>query len=489
MVESITAGSRSPRYRLERPRRGRGALLAAGAAAGVAVLGFVGSTSPAALVAGAGGLVLGGVVFLRPEIGALLLVVTAEIVPASVLEARGIPMGGGRIEVTDVLVGLSVGGWLVSLAVARRRPQLPSPFLSYLLLSFFGLAGVSLTVAHASGIPLKESLTELRPLLAYLIVFPLVGCVRRRPDLLRGAAIVVAGLGISSLVLLVRYASGTNELATGTGGALRIRATTDLVPLLTVVCGIVFICLRPPGRRALPVLLTSVGAAALYVTFLRGAWLAAALALSAVVLLLPGRLRGWAVLRAAILVLCAAVALFAASSLFSTGDPASAAVARIGTLLHTGQDVSAEHRLAEWHEATRQIASHPLTGIGLGGTITFVTPLYNAAELASGVHFTTSYIHSSYLWLALKLGIPGACALLAAVLYALSSAIALYRRSTDAQERQILLAVAGSLIATLAFAVTGPHLTVLNSTPLVAALVAVPELIRRFRNDDARAGR
>lgn len=478
------------RHRLDSPRRGGDfpvALAGVGTVAGIAALGLVGSISPLGLVVGAAGLVLGGVISIRPEVGVLLLLVSVAIVPGNVLEAWSIPLAGGGIKFTDLLVGFSLCAWLVSLVVVGHRPQLPSPLVSYLLLSFLGLAGASLVTARASGIPLKQSLTELRPLLAYLIVFPIVGCVHRRRTLLTAATVVLAALGISSLVTLGRYASGTHELALGTGGALRIRDTTDLAPLLAFVCGVVLVCLwRPARSRALPFLLALVGLAALYITFLRGAWLAAALALGVIMVLLPGRLRRWIALRSTILVLCSAVTIFATRTLLSTNShPASAGAARVATLFHSDQDVSAQHRLAEWREATREISAHPLVGMGLGATITFVSPMYNDVEQASGVHFTTSYIHNSYLWLALKLGIPAAAAFVAATFYALSSAILLYRKRRNIRDRQILLAVAGSLIATLGFAATGPHLTALNSTPLIAALVAVPELIRRFGDEDA----
>ena len=62
------------------------------------------------------------------------------------------------------------------------------------------------------------------------------------------------------------------------------------------------------------------------------------------------------------------------------------------------------------------IAEHPLTGIGLGADITFVSPLYNATAKLSDVDFTTIYVHDSYVWVALKMGLVAFVVFLALLL-------------------------------------------------------------------------
>jgi O-antigen ligase len=155
------------------------------------------------------------------------------------------------------------------------------------------------------------------------------------------------------------------------------------------------------------------------------------------------------------------------------------ASARLGTLVHGVADVSSRHRLAETQEAIRRIEEDPLTGIGLGGTITFVSPLYNEQQQAANVRFSTSYLHNSYTWIALKLGIP---ALLLLLWIALRSMVRCVRlaASNDRLAHSLTVSGAACLVASVLFSATGPHLTDLNSVPLVAILLALPDVVERI---------
>jgi O-antigen ligase len=382
-----------------------------------------------------------------------------------------------------VLLAATIGCWLAARSVDPVRYPLPSRATTFLILGFLLLAIASIFTAKAMGTPRKLSLLELRPLLAYLLVFPLVSGARdwRR---LRAGVLLLLGAGVVSAgISIVEYGLGFGSTATFSGGALRVEPATFLLPLIVSVWAITYLAYAPTRRlRSATLCVAAVAICGLFFTFSRGAWLALIAGGFTVLALLRPRRRGRALGRVVLMVALAAssVALFNSISARQVPDPFLAGFDRLSSIGQYQTDVSSRYRVVEWSTAIGEIQRHPLTGIGLGTSITFMNPMFSSQSDTYGFAFSTYYIHNSYLWFALKLGIVGAGLFFALIARACWMALVGYRRARDSREEIVLLACLGSLVAVLVLSIAGPHLNVDSATPVVAALIAGIEVARRL---------
>jgi O-antigen ligase len=133
------------------------------------------------------------------------------------------------------------------------------------------------------------------------------------------------------------------------------------------------------------------------------------------------------------------------------------------------------------------IKAHPVRGIGLGGSITFWSPMYSEARDALGGSFQTFYIHNSYLWLTLKLGVPGLITLVGLVLAAVATAGRAYFVGGDPRRRRLLLGGLLTLVAMLVVSASGPHLTIDHSAAYVAGAVGLVVAASRINTSEAEA--
>jgi O-antigen ligase len=448
------------------------------------------TTSPALVSGALATLLLTVLIARRPELGALLVIVLVSVVPRSVLFDRGLPLGGGNLKVTDLLLVLTLGSWLAGRATRPARFPLPSRAVTALLLGLIAFAVVGVATAHAMGSSLKLSLLELRPLLSYLLVFPLVSGALSWRTFEKGLAVVLGAAGLSACVAIVLYVNGNGGAATFTGGALRVQSSVYLMPLIALVWVPVVIAYARTARiRAAALALAVLALGGVYFTFARGAWVALVLTSPMVLVLLPPHRRRRALrwLLTILAVAVCAVFAFNAASAHRVANPLTAGLKRFQSVGAFRSDESSRYRFAEWSEAGRQIERHPLTGIGLGNSITFTNPMYSTEYNTYGYTFSTYYIHNSYIWLALKLGLLGALVFVSLLARVCWLAYRGYREAIDPRARMVLLASLGSLFAILVLSATGPHLTVDNATPVVAGLIAAVEIARRLTSAGERA--
>ncbi len=460
------------------------------AAAGTAALGgyVVVHGNPAYVALGLAGVACCVLIVRRPEAGALLIIGLTAILPRSVLFDRGLPIGGGALKITDLLLLMTLGAWAARRTVAPESARLPDRWTTGLLVVSVGFALVAVITANVRGTPTKLSLLELRPLLSYLLVFPLVDGVRSWRQLERGIAVVLGIAGAAAVTALWQYAHGVGAAATYAGGAVRVVDTVYLYPMLAIVWTPALLAFLPTARlKRATVLLAALCLGGVFVTFARGAWVSIIVAAPLAFALLPTGRRARAVSWLLPMVVLVAVALVAVNawSPSKVGNPFQAGLDRITSLGSTSSDVSAQHRFTEWRAAGHQIARHPLTGIGLGSSIEYDNPEFSPESNSYGFVVSTYYIHDSYIWFALKLGLLGAGCILLLLARTWFNALRGYRSSIDTRERLVLLGSFGSLTALFVLAVTGPHLNVDNATPAVAALVAAVEIARRLGREVA----
>jgi O-antigen ligase len=447
------------------------------------LVGFALATSPALAVGGVVGATLVAMTVRRPEVGALAILVLVAIVPRSVLFEQGIPLGGGNLKVTDVLLAATIGSWLAARAVNPGRYPLPSLPTTLLILGFLVLALASVVTADAMGTPRKLSLLELRPLLSYLLVFPLVSAARSWVQLRIWIVVLLGAAALSAGSSIVQYALGIGSDATFTGGALRVDSATFLFPMIAALWALALLAYVPTSPVRWATLgLAAVAITGLFFTFSRGAWLALlAGGFVVVVLLRPWRrvrALGWLV--PLVVVAAASIVAFNAVSTRRVANPLAAGLDRLMSVGDSEDDVSSRYRVVEWKTAIDEITRHPLTGIGLGSSITFTNPMFSPSSNSYGFTFSTFYIHNSYLWFALKIGVVGALMFFALIARVAWMALVGFWRAHDPREEMMLLACLGSLFAILVLSVTGPHLNVDSATPAVAALIAGIEIARRL---------
>lgn len=432
----------------------------------------------------AGGIALTAILH-RPELGALMFLCLAAGLPHSVLFDRGIPLFGGGLKITDLILAATLGAWLARAAMRDWRVRLPSGAVTALVLLGFAFALVSIMVADGS--PTKLALFELRPLLSYLLVFPIVSGVRSLRELEIGLALYLAAASVACVITVWRYAHGEGDVASYTNGAIRIIDSVLLVSAM--VAAIWAAVLLPTITRPVPLALLSglamLSLAALFFTFQRSAWVALLAALALLILRLARGMRLRLTVRALPVLLVAGVAILIVNATATTSarHPLHAAVTRLSSVAEFDKDVSGRYRLDEWEAAGAAIREHPLAGIGLGNTITFWSPMYSPTTHLNGGLTTTWYIHSSYVWFALKLGLGGALVFVALLLLQVKRARDALRVTGDVRRRRLLLGGLASLVALLVLSLGGPHLNGDSSTPYIAAVIALIELVPRMRDD------
>ena len=467
-----------------------GGLVLLGAFVGVVVGLMSARVSPAMPIAVAFAAATVIVVARRPEVGALAVVCLTLVVPRELLFERGISLGGGSLKVTDLLILLTLAAWIAHRALDRDARRLPSMAASLLVLGIV-LCGVGALLTNADrGGSTQFALTDFRPFLSLLLVFPLVAFVSDQPSLRRSLGAVLLAAAAGGVWISFLFLRGEGAKASFSGGALRVTEVSFVAPMIATVWALVLLphC-RTIGQRTAVAFLAVASFSALFFTLQRAAWISLAVGGLVAAILMTPRRRARLLSSVVVILLCAGVAIVALNSVSSArvGNPLQSGLERLQSVGSYETDVSALHREAETREALRQIRIHPLTGIGLGGAITFFSPFYNPATQNPGVQYTTTYLHNSYTWMALKTGIPGLLLLVATVGFVLVRGARLAVRGSSRFVKVGALGIVASLTSIAECSFTGPHLTSDLGVPYLAAVLAGVEVLRRLDSVPATA--
>jgi hypothetical protein len=144
------------------------------------------------------------------------------------------------------------------------------------------------------------------------------------------------------------------------------------------------------------------------------------------------------------------------------------AVERGASVSEVGSDVSVEYRIVEGRRTLEKIAASPLIGAGFGASISWEPPGFRERLV------TTPYVHNGYLWLAWKMGLPIAAAIVAMFIWSFA------RRPPDGYTTlmtYLAIAAGASLLGLLLLNVTFPAFNALGiavATGLLIALCWVP---------------
>jgi len=181
------------------------------------------------------------------------------------------------------------------------------------------------------------------------------------------------------------------------GGTFEPNVTAYFLQMALPFLAVYFLAARRLGRRVLFLAAGALAAAALFVTFSRGGWFGAGVALLVLLVVAWARRRdlGAPVWLLALLTAAAVVMALPATAIL---------LARRGA----ADQLSAVSRLADWRIALQIIRDHPLLGVGRGNYLA-ISRLYSPWAFAYPVH-------NVYLWFWAETGLSGLAAL-AVMLY------------------------------------------------------------------------
>jgi len=387
-----------------------------------------------------------------------------------------IPFAGGGLKPSDLLLGVTLGAWLIRVVVLRVT-VLPLPkFFSIMMLLFLLQVGVSAAMGISSGNNFKDALLELRPLLQYLLVFPLMAefdTVKLKQAVWFFLAVSV----VSSIRILVNYWQGVGQVLLF-GEGIRVVLLELGAYLPPVMIGMVYAMFRIHTRLSLGVGLLNL--AALAVTFFRSAYLGLSGGMFFIFLLAEARIKRMML----ILLLFVTLGGVAGGVAYTVLKPKSinpfeSVITRILSLREYREDISSLHRLREWESATSLIGKSPVWGNGLGTRIVFESPMYSADSQRLGYLSHDIYIHNSYMWMLVKMGGAGLATFLVVWLTAMYTARKSLASVTDPGDRALLLALAGVLAGNMVISVFGPMFNIDNMTPINAFILGSVFILAR----------
>ena len=395
----------------------------------------------------------------------VLLVLTA-VVPFDV-QNRLAFIGGEDapgLLIVDLLVVLALCrvallGW-----TGKLRGEVP--------LLVAGALGLVLAVLLVEGVvrgaELSEAGHEARRLGMGVAGFILVWPILRRESLRRPLYGVLLGLGL--VIGVWGLAQWFFSVGFTAGGDVGVRPGVDLTSsgrgslqgglyAFPVAVTLAFTALVSRGVRTVEVrfLLAAIlllNGLCLLLTYERTFWVATGVAC------LMAALRSGPEARRAALAWGALGAVTLLLSLAVLGE-LQTAVERLTSVTQYGTDESLEYREVETSNVAQAITERPLTGSGLGATITW------GKQGVFGEQ-TTPFSHNGYLWLAWKMGVP------AAILLVLLIGMAVIRTGPVEDERLRMLRTGSqaSLLALLLIGVTFPPFNAFGITAVMGVLAA-----------------
>lgn len=325
-----------------------------------------------------------------------LVLATAVIMPEDISLTYRIPVAGGGIFISDVLLGLLMVAWAVNLLSRGEVRSVKTP-VAVAMLAFLAWIAFSCVAGVIAGNELRFVLQDLRSLLYFTLFFWVITEVDDRRTLLRV-------LGVLGGVVVAGFVAGLVSSALGRGnvtgyveaGVTRFPAPNEVF-LMGAVLALSWIVMWPRGRRQPRVVwfILAMSAVGLALSLVRGFYvgLAVAVVLLLVVLRTRQRLRLLAGVLVATLVL-AVVGLLFAPTLVESVATRAVAVTEVG-------DRNVQYRFLENQSAMRSIRERPIMGNGLGAT-------YVADFSRYGIPLEVeTYIHNNYLWFLHRLGAVG----------------------------------------------------------------------------------
>jgi O-antigen ligase len=425
---------------------------------GAAMAGFVGACALLVTVIGTrrGTLLLGA-----------LLIVVDVVLPGDLAVQYRLPIGGGGIYILDLLLAILLVS-VVLLTLSERRLQAVESPVRLPILLFLGWTLVAALIGYRSGNDPKLILQDVRSLAYYAVFFFAVLAVTDRRQ-------VLVILRVLAVCMVLAFGIGGIYSALGRGGAVEyVEAgvsrfpASDVMFLMGSVLLTTFVVVWPAGRRrpAWLWLLLFVALVGLVLSFVRGNWIAFAVGLVYLFVVLHVRERMRLVVGTLVVavVLGAGFAVLSPEVFFSVVTRASA--------ISAVNDPNVQYRLVENREVKQQIADKPIFGNGLGKEYVFDWSRYGVTP------FLKSYIHNNYYWFLQRLGFVG-LALFAWIAIAFLFPWMRYRSALPRDDPWLAGTVFGGralFVALLMNSVTSPRFNTMDSVAVLAVVMGLSEV-------------
>lgn len=394
----------------------------------------------------------------RPWVGVSLYVMVVLISPGQ--------------KIADVITFATMA--IIGLKMLMEKPRVwPTKKVLLPYVIFMALLGLSLVLAFGLFRTQISYIYGDGRLFAYWLWLPLLYWMANREEdgTKKLARLMIFVAGAITVIVLMQWATGVQVVASGrvgsleTSGAIQGDLTRVQMPgFVFVMFGLVwsFVALAHGRRILLLIPVTLLLLITLYVNFGRALWVWTAVAVL-LSLFLIGQRR--AVPMLAVLL---TVSLFVGGSL-ALFKPA--VIDNVVTRLSSVQDEGGSRTSLGWRklendDAMARIVRSPLVGVGVGGEYR----RWIAEIRAFDEH--TRYVHNSYFFIALKLGVPALLALLTVLLVSwLRGRAAIARVSPD--RRPLQIAAVAMLPAVLGLSVTQPELANANGPIFFSCLLVV----------------
>lgn len=445
------------------------------------------------------------VAFFRPDLMILLVLAMSS----TIVEDAQLPSFRGFTAIEMCLMVLL--GVVMTRALSSKRVEesfVRTP-LDWPVFLFF----VASTISNYNGLNNLGTVDSFvnyvwRRLLNYLIFFAVTNLIRTRRQLttLVGGMFVMAT--VVAVLMIAQQAVGTSvslipsrervatAAALGQAQAGVARVALPGVALVYVMLLPAFVLhVTPDYLKAhkwlslIPVVLLPV---ATLFTFTRSLWLGAVL--SGSILVLFPRVEGR---RVVLLILILAVSVAVLVPLLIPYFPRVATVvdavtARFASLFAGEElvyDSSTQWRLRENDLAIAKFKEYPILGIGPKGV--YRTPWSDGETDQYGVCDLCRYIHNSYLYLLVDLGIVGVLPVLWFSILFLLRGFSAWRTVQDLVLRGIIVGFTLSYIAVLVTSVSSPRFTESYFIPVIGVALGINEVALRldWRNLRSKNGR
>jgi len=420
----------------------------------------------------------------RIEYGVLaVLALASGIVDENFLPALS-PLRAMDMALFAVVAIVVAGGSSLSKDFHPSEWKLWIPFTAFLL-----LVPVSVVYAHFfQGVALKDVLGEGRHLM-YLLLLPLVVAVLTRRERVHRFIVGLLVLGLLFSVgqvvqgiFQVRVFGDAGRLFTAeTFGVKAYGATSSSTQGINLIvfalCMVAAWYALKKVRVITFLLLSAAFAIAILLTFGRTTWVMTLLAVGVVVALLGLRKSGpmliWSMVGLS-LAFCTLIAVKPAML-----DALVVRVTSVEREIESGS--SAAWRYYEVAEVTPLIVASPVLGVGLGAA-------YRRPALSDTFQEQVRYIHSGYLYMVSKLGVPALSLFLWCLLVVLKWSWHGARNETDAERRGVHAAIGAGIVGLLLASVTEPHFMRDASIAYLGVLLGLATVLRRSASLPATTG-
>jgi len=437
----------------------------------------------------------------HPELGLIVLVfLTSSIIEPDTIDLR-LPIGGG-LDLRDLLL-IGILGLSAFQRIVRGRIELSWIPVGGPLFFFICLAAISAATAlYSEGVAANWALNDLRILLYYSVFFITAWNIREHKQLRTLLVGLFLIANITAAIVIIQQFLGPDNLLLESmaGGRWQVWAQEDgtirVVPpghalmhfMMVLSFCLAFFNRHRPGlflMYGLQFLFLNIG---LILTFTRAGWLASGIALIIVVFALLFRYRKRAsrtvaVAISSLILFSSVIGLLGQQQMIGLPNT-EAVVERFGSLFtprETLQTNSLQWRLFEYEKAVEAISAKPWTGVSLGNSYRDITVfqgesrgLWTNGDLSSDVISRyTRYIHSSYLSIATKMGLPGITIFLWFCLAFLISSWKLYRSATNPQASGIALAIFAAFLGLMQWSIFHAWFVETESTCVVGLMTGI----------------